>query len=504
MKTKNIHHFDICIVGSGFAGSVLSMCLKKLNYSVCLVEKEKHPRFAIGESSTPIADMVLRKLSADYDLPFLSNISRYGEWQRTFPHIGCGLKRGFSYYFQSPGEEFSGDRNHTKELLVAASFDNENSDTNWLRSDVDEFLFQKALETGVTAFEQTKICGVKRSDEAKTWTLTLNSEHAPNRIQCSWLIDATGSEKFSSTFLGTSTSAQTFKTNSKALFSHFDDVPEWFSYLQQSSSYVRDYPYHPDHSALHQLLEEGWMWMLRFNSGKLSSGIMLDESEVEDGDNAEEQFYSILRRYPSLSRLFESAKISAIPGKVVETGRLQRKLDHVYGDGWLALNHSAGFVDPLHSTGIAHTLCTVEKILDLFKDRGNEPDIRSGLMKYQESMFEEFELIDVLVSAGYLTRRHFPLFTASVMLYFVASVNYEQRRLQGETPTSYLCASNTQIKECILECYQDIRNSFQENRLEKDSKKLIQKIEQRIKPLNSVGLMDQAKNNMYRHTAVKM
>jgi len=47
--------FDIAIVGSGFAGSLLAMIARRLERSVILLERFKHPRFAIGESSiTPL------------------------------------------------------------------------------------------------------------------------------------------------------------------------------------------------------------------------------------------------------------------------------------------------------------------------------------------------------------------------------------------------------------------------------------------------------------------
>jgi len=295
-----------------------------------------------------------------------------------------------------------------------------------------------------------------------------------------------------------------FETNSKAVFSHFDDVTTWFDYLKKSQSVVDDYPYHPDHSALHHLLEEGWMWMLRFNTGKLSAGILFDESEQNDSNFTDEQFFSVIKRYPSINRLFETAKLSVLPSAIIKTPRLQRRLDQVYGDGWIALNHSGGFVDPLHSTGIAHTLCTVEKILSLFKNKRKKKELQVGLQSYQESMFEEIELIDILVSACYKTRRNFPLFTAAAMLYFVASVRYEQSRLNGDIPDSYLCASDPEITSCIRESYYDIKKASFENRLEKDSEKIIQKIKKGIEPLNEVGLMDASKKNMYTHTAVEM
>src|SRR6059058_5460544 len=43
--------FDFIVFGSGFGGSITSMLLRRLGYSVLLVERGAHPRFVIGESS---------------------------------------------------------------------------------------------------------------------------------------------------------------------------------------------------------------------------------------------------------------------------------------------------------------------------------------------------------------------------------------------------------------------------------------------------------------------
>ncbi|TAN14546.1 MAG: FAD-dependent oxidoreductase, partial [Chitinophagaceae bacterium] len=97
------NRYDIVIAGSGFAGSLTALILRELGFKICLLEKSRHPRFAIGESSTPIADMILRDLSAKYHLPWLYPFSRYGSWQQSHPEIICGIKRGFSFFKHHPG-----------------------------------------------------------------------------------------------------------------------------------------------------------------------------------------------------------------------------------------------------------------------------------------------------------------------------------------------------------------------------------------------------------------
>ncbi len=59
-------HADVAIIGSGFSGSILAWILAKQGMRVALIDAATHPRFAIGESSTPIADMLLRRLGHTY------------------------------------------------------------------------------------------------------------------------------------------------------------------------------------------------------------------------------------------------------------------------------------------------------------------------------------------------------------------------------------------------------------------------------------------------------
>src|SRR3954469_16957595 len=93
---------DVAIVGSGFAGALTALALLKRGKRVALVERGRHPRFVIGESSTPLANLLLEELADTYDLPQIRAFSKWGTWQRSRPDIAAGLKRGFTFYFHRP------------------------------------------------------------------------------------------------------------------------------------------------------------------------------------------------------------------------------------------------------------------------------------------------------------------------------------------------------------------------------------------------------------------
>jgi FADH2 O2-dependent halogenase len=205
-----------------------------------------------------------------------------------------------------------------------------------------------------------------------------------------------------------------------------------------------------------------------------------------------------------LEKLFSSAKLADLPNDFIKTGRLQRKLNKIYGDRWAALHHTAGFVDPLHSTGIAHSLAGVEKLLSiLIETDTNLQNRNSQLHSYQSAFVDELALIDLLVAGCYKSRHHFDLFTAFTMLYFVCTIQYEQSRLSGQAPGLFLSADNQELSSIVRNCYNELSMLLNKNRSpsENDINSYVRLVSEKIQPFNSVGLMDPSKNNMYEHTA---
>ena len=455
MPESTSNYYDILIAGAGFAGSLTSLVLHNLGYKVCLLEKGQHPRFTIGESSTPIADKILRNLASKYNLPWLNDFSRYGSWQQSHPEIVCGIKRGFSFFKHYPGKDFATDESHKNELLVAASNNDIQSDTNWLRADFDAFLVNKVKESGIDYFDLTEIIRAKRN---ASWEFQVNRSNETSIIHASFFMDATGSSDLLDKLLGIESSSDGFLTNSFAIFSHFNNVPKWADMLQKDCIPSDDFPYNPDHSALHHILDEGWLWMLRFNDQRTSLGFVLDDSNSFYENLPTEKIWDdILKKYPSINNIVKDASLASQPGKIIRSKRLQRKVKYCFGSGWAALPHTAGFVDPLFSSGIAHSLSGIEKVINAISQNwGNEELLQQNLGEYEKAVFEELKLSDYLVAGCYKTMAHFELFNAWSMLYFAAMIAHEQRRIKQESPGYFLNADDPAIRNMVQKSYADL------------------------------------------------
>src|SRR5688572_19959894 len=153
--------FDLAIIGSGFAGSLLSMVAHRIGLKVVLLERGRHPRFAIGESSSPLANLIIEQLAERYGLPRLKALTSYGEWQRTYPTVVCGLKRGFTFFKHEINQTYRPAPDRSNQLLVAASPHDDVADTHWLRSDVDHFLVNEAIAFGVEYLDQIELQDVE-------------------------------------------------------------------------------------------------------------------------------------------------------------------------------------------------------------------------------------------------------------------------------------------------------------------------------------------------------
>ncbi|MFB6248224.1 MAG: NAD(P)/FAD-dependent oxidoreductase [Salinibacter sp.] len=487
---------DVAILGSGFGGSIIALTLEAIGLEAVVLDRAEHPRFAIGESSSPTANMILRALADRYDRPRLRPLSAHGPWRETYPEVTGGRKRGFSYFRHRRGEPFSPRPDHANELLVAASSDPYHSDTQWLRADVDAFLADEVRATGIPLLENTAVTDVERGDR---WQIRARRPDTSLRCSADFVVDATGGAGLLPS-LGYAGSAPSLATRSRALFSHLRGVPRWRDAVADRGGRVADHPFPCDEAAVHHVLDDGWMWEFRFDDDRVSAGLVLDAEAhpPPGGGSPREEWRAHLQEYPTLARRFADAEAVDPPGEIVRTGRLQRRVDRAAGPGWALLPSTAGFVDPLHSTGVAHTLSGVERLARLFERHGAAPPA-DALNAYSTAVRRELRFIDDLVRVCYDALPSFRAWTASTMLYFAAATTYERRRADADgvpdTPPSFLCAEEDRLRTAARKAQSQLPGDGE------TPADYASFIEAAIRPFNEVGLFAPPTPNMYPHTA---
>ena len=419
-------HFQIAVVGSGFAGSLLAMIAHRLGFSTVLVERGRHPRFVIGESSTPLANLLLEEIADKYDLPFVRPLSKWGTWQKQLPHLACGLKRGFTFYHHEFGRTFAPDPNRERQLLVGASPNERIADTHWYRPDFDHYLVQQAQQLGVTYWDETALSVAREEDSVMRLTGMQRGQSVD--LTAEFVIDATGPRGFLHRALNLPEKSFAGFPATQGLFAHFQNVgplPESFS----AGNIALPYP--PEQAAVHHVFPGGWVWVLKFNNGITSAGVaatdaVANELKFSEGEAA---WQRLLARLPSLAEIFKPSRTTT---PFIHSPRLAFQSGSVVGSRWALLPYAAGFVDPLLSTGFPQTLLGITRIARLLKSNWQQPDFLKGLSEYARQTTLELEASARLVGALYATMNRFDLFRELSLLYFAAASYSETVRRLGK------------------------------------------------------------------------
>ncbi len=484
---------DLAIIGSGCGGSILAMIAQRLGYRVALIERGRHPRFAIGESASPLLGILLEQLADRYDLPRLRPLSAFGTWQRTYPEIGCGLKRGFTYYSHTAGERCSASRDRTRQLLVAASPNDELSDTHWLRTDVDHWLVREAVALGVDYQDGVTVDAIDW-DAGGGPVLNGTRGGAACRLRAHFVVDASGPRGALGRAVGVADRGFDGYPGTQALFSHFTGVERCAAMPDFAGADGDAPPYPPDDAALHHVFDGGWMWVLRFGNGVTSAGAAVTDAlaaelRLADGEPA---WHRLLARFPSVQAQFAGA--TAIRD-FTWMPRMAARASIAAGGSWAMLPSAAAFVDPLFSTGIPLTLLGTERLARLLaRDRpsaGSPLIDAASLADYSAATLAEADHTARYVGGCYAAFPQFADFTDYAMFYFAAASFSEMaRRLDApRRPRRFLCADRDDFAGAT--------RTLSPAHGIADRARYAAQVRLAIEPLNVAGLCDPAKRNWY-------
>lgn len=505
---------DVAILGSGFASSLCASILAKSGRSVAIIDRGKHPRFAIGESTTPAADFLLHHLAVRYGLTELIPLARYGSWVRHYPQVRCGCKRGFSYVWHGDGSEYEPTADHRSELMVTANASRDVADTQWYRPDVDMFFLQTAQSYGASVIEDASIESIE-SDNKGNHLITYAIDGQRESIRSPFVIDGSGPQSLLMNQYGGADLTPLLSTNTSAIYSHFKGGQVTETWLKNHKAAIQDFPYPFDDAAVHHLFHDGWLWQIGFDGNLTSIGFVTLEtnypahrlSRPAPHDSAHtisgianQEWQNKLNCYPVLRDLYGDCEIADFPGRIFSMPRIQRLRENAAGENWAALSFTAGFIDPLHSTGIAHTLSTVERICEILIS--SDVDARkSKLETYSSQVQAEFKHIDRIIATCYSCLHDFELFSAATMVYFAAAIALERHRgLNLET--GFLLSRDADFCRIVVETEKATKSlAMRESRpSQSEIASLIRNIEDRLQPYNNVGLFTPTTRNMILHT----
>jgi FADH2 O2-dependent halogenase len=356
--------YDVIILGSGIAGSILGAILARQGAKVMLIDSGVHPRFAVGESLIPHTLNMFRIMAERYDVPELKEFCSY---DKAIKHIAptMGRKLHFGFMMHEDGKE--PDPEHT--TLLSTNIPDLDA-SHLFRQDTDSFVFHTAVKYGCVANQGYRVDRVELEDSG----VTVCGQDG-TRISARYLVDASGFRSPVAEQLGLRAGPDALKHHARSLFTHMIDVRPTDDVLRMPDSARPPLPWVM--GTTHHVFERGWFWIIPFNNDPqsinplVSIGLTFDERRYPKRDDLtpEQEFYSHVKRFPALERIFENAK-TVRPW--VSTGRFQYSSTKTVGNRWCMMSHAAGFIDPLYSRGLTNTTEVIDavawRLLEALKD----------------------------------------------------------------------------------------------------------------------------------------
>jgi FADH2 O2-dependent halogenase len=415
LRRNDQTEFEVIILGTGIAGTILGAILAKHGRKVLMLDGAVHPRFAVGESTIPHTSQLLSLLSREHDIPELHYIGLGSpEHLRDRVTRNCGVKRVFGFVYHRPGQEH--DPNE------ALQFGNVWRDENhYFRQDIDAYLLVTALHYGAHAVQGVKIESVDIQPER------VIVGAGGNKYTAKYVVDGTGFRSVIADRFKLREEPCPLFTTTRSIFTHMVDVHPFedviTSKMEQRWS----------QSTLHHCFKRGWTWVIPFNNWEgapnklVSVGVTVDERHHPEDPKAspEQEFEHFVEMFPSVARQFKDAKLAR---PWVRTKRLQYSATKVIGDRWALLSHAGGFIDPLFSRGMVNTmdnLRSLSRTLLAALDDGDFSEARFARIDHEQKRNVNFH--DLIVAGSYISWDDFDLWNAWVRLWAMGVHDTESR-----------------------------------------------------------------------------
>jgi flavin-dependent dehydrogenase len=306
---------EVVVIGGGPAGATVATLVAQEGRRVLVLERERFPRYHVGESLIPETFWVLDRLGM---LPKL---------------------RG-SPFVEKHSVQFVSEQGRLSEPFYFADYKPHESSRTWQvsRAEFDALMLDNAREHGAEIREGVRVLDVL-FEAGRAVGVRLIDEHGNEEtIRCQVVVDAAGQSCVIQDRLG---------------------LREWDPVLKKAAIWTywkgatRDTGRDAGSTLVMQTRgKKGWFWYIPLQDDVVSVGVVAPFDYLfkdRPGKEAEAIFFEEVERCPGLQpRIAAAERIG--PFRVAKEYSYRSR--QVAGDGWVLVGDAFGFLDPLYSSGI--------------------------------------------------------------------------------------------------------------------------------------------------------
>ena len=361
--------YDVAIIGGGPAGSTAAALLARAGRRVIVFEREKFPRFHIGESLLPFSMKAFTRLGLHEKFLRAGFLKKFGG-----EIVGACSESGTKFYFKD------GYRSQTDHAYQVT------------RGDFDKVLLDHAVECGAEVHEETSVDQVEFSNDEVELGIKCNGSF--HSIRARYVIDASGR---------TSVLGRKFKIKKTydhlqklSIFAHYDGV--WRAEGIDGTLTV-----------LIRAIDR-WFWLIPLSAERTSVGVVLDAEAFRNSKlRAEDFLEQALSEQPIIAkRMTDARRVSQVYVEADFSYRSAR----LHGDRWLLAGDAAGFIDPIFSSGVFLAVFSGELCADVLNEVLDHPrKARRLFAGYERAVNRAMDIYLRFVKAWY-TKEFIEVFLA--------------------------------------------------------------------------------------------
>ena len=307
-------HYDVLIIGGGPAGCSAASILAEHGHRVLVLEREKFPRYHIGESLIPFC---------------------YGPMERLglVPKMkASGFQKKFSVQFVQPNGRAS------QPFYFFNRYDRETIASTWqvLRSEFDLMLMQHARDRGAEIFEEIAVKELLREGERVVGVRAQTKSGEIVELRAPMTLDCTGKESFSAV-----------RNGWRVKDPYLNKIAVW-TYYQGSK---REAGIDEGQTTVAMLPEKGWFWHIPQHDDRVSVGVVAEGKYLTRGGVKDPR--TIFEREVGENLWIQDhLSVGRQVGDYFLTSEYSFHARHCGSEGLLLVGDAFCFLDPVFSSGL--------------------------------------------------------------------------------------------------------------------------------------------------------
>lgn len=319
--------YDVIVIGGGPAGSTVATLVAREGRRVLLLDRERFPRFRLGESLMP----------ATY-------------W--TFERLGVLDKMRASHFPRKQSVQFFSGSGRSSLPFYFTEFEPHESSITWQvdRAEFDQMLVEHAAESGAEVRFAANVRDLLRDGSRVRGVAVEHADGSRREPTAKVVVDASG---------------QTALIGRKLKLKDADPKLRHCSLYTRYRGAWRDVG--RDEGATHVLHTQerrSWFWYIPLPEDQVSVGVVgpIDALiTARRGRSPREIYQELVAKCPVLEGRLASAEQTAPIAVIRDFSYISSR---IAGDGWVMAGDAFGFLDPIYSTGVFLALTSGELAAD--------------------------------------------------------------------------------------------------------------------------------------------